>query len=161
MDQVKCPSCGATVFSAPIAENQQEVTLNCQYCGSQFQVNRDGYTMPVKKTQPAPSQHNVGIPAPPPGSLVKVSPKWLLTVGMIFGYLGAAGACCSIIAGLLNKNNELIHKVFGIAFLLLIFIMPLSILGRRCQIALKHRIEEEKAAAERWAQQSSQNKEQA
>ncbi len=158
MDQVKCPGCGATVFSAPIAENQQEVTINCQYCGSQFQVNRNGYTIPVKKAQHAPSQKNVGIPAPPPGSLVKVTPKWLLTAGMIFGYLGAAGASCSIIAGLLNEHNKLIHKVFGVAFLLLVFIMPLSILGRRCQIALKHRKEEEKAAAERWAQQSTQTK---
>ncbi|MBV8255537.1 MAG: hypothetical protein JO154_23270 [Chitinophaga sp.] len=125
---------------------------------SQPQGNNHGYTAPVKKPRPTPSQRNVGIPMPPPGSVVKVTPKWLLTVGMVFGYLGVAGTSCSVIAGLVNKNNELIHKVFGVAFLVVIFMIPFFILGRRCQIALQQRIAEEKAAAERWEEQSKQNR---
>jgi len=40
----KCPNCGATVFSQPIADNNLlQVTINCEYCGSQFNVRNPFY----------------------------------------------------------------------------------------------------------------------
>lgn len=40
----KCPNCGATVFSQPITDNNQlQVTINCEYCGSQFNVRNPYY----------------------------------------------------------------------------------------------------------------------
>lgn len=44
MQHNKCPNCGATVFSQPIADdNQLQVTIHCEYCGSQFNVQNPSY----------------------------------------------------------------------------------------------------------------------
>ena len=45
IQDIKCPSCGGTVFSERVTSdvNQPESTINCKYCGSQFRVNNPNY----------------------------------------------------------------------------------------------------------------------
>lgn len=44
MQHNKCPNCGATVFSQPIIDdNQPQVIIHCEYCGSQFNVQNPFY----------------------------------------------------------------------------------------------------------------------
>lgn len=51
MQHNKCPNCGATVFSQPITnDNQLQVAIHCEYCGSQFNVQNPCY-------RPAPVVH--------------------------------------------------------------------------------------------------------
>ncbi|RBL88328.1 hypothetical protein [Chitinophaga flava] len=82
MQHVKCPNCGATTFTPPVAPStQREATIDCQYCNSQFTIQNPNYS-PSAHSQP------VATPAAPPARIAKDwEHKVAILIGKIVGYL--------------------------------------------------------------------------
>jgi DNA-directed RNA polymerase subunit RPC12/RpoP len=90
MQQAKCPNCGANI-PQPIAEDYQEnISVNCSYCGSPFAVKNPNYS-PEAEFLRDPSLYDISpvaqVAPPPPqktaGSRFRKIMGWVLLV--LFG----------------------------------------------------------------------------
>ncbi|RAJ83192.1 hypothetical protein CLV59_103152 [Chitinophaga dinghuensis] len=142
MNQVKCTNCGAAIFSSAVAaESQATVTVNCQYCGSQFETRNPNYsphtTAPVNiyKTE---IKYTYTEPAPPESAWKAASDlqhKITKVLGYIMGGIGALFALVMWIVAFLPDTDMPV----GVPVIFSLLVFGIFMLARASSRELKRR----------------------